>query len=196
MANKWFTATALAVGMVAVPAAASAETQIRVFGGLNMTEDLDTTYYGYDAQFEVDEGYVIGAGFGITNGNWLFEGEISHRDADISEVQFLTYYAYDFEGSVSATAGLINAWYNFDTGSAWGFYAGGGIGIADAEFESGGYSYSETELAWQLGAGASYRTESGFAYGFGYRYFNIDEVGDTNTSVTSHDFIFEVSRRF
>lgn len=195
MANKWFTATAMAVGMVAIPAAASAETQVRVFGGLNMTEDLDTTYYG-PADLELDSGFVIGAGVGVEFGSWLFEGEISHRDADISEVQFLTYYAYDFEGSVSATAGMINAWYNFDTGSAWGFYAGGGVGLADAEFESGGYSYSETEFAWQLGAGATYRSESGFAYGFGYRYFNIDEIGDTGTDVTSHDLIVEVSRRF
>jgi opacity protein-like surface antigen len=196
MANKWFTATAIAVGLVAVPTAASADSQIRVFGGLNMTQDIDTSYLGYDAELEADNGYVIGAAFGISAGNWLFEGEVAHRDADISEVQFLTYYAYDIEGSINATSGLINAWYNFDTGSSWGFYAGGGIGVANAEFEVDGYSDDSTEFAWQLGAGATYRMESGFGIGFGYRYFNIDEVADTGSSVTSHDFLVEVSRRF
>jgi OOP family OmpA-OmpF porin len=194
MANKWFTATAIAVGLVAVPAAASADSQIRVFGGLNMTQDVESTYYGYDAQLEADTGFVIGAAYGINHGAWTFEGEIAYRDTDISEVQFLTYYNYEIDGSLSTTSGLINAWYNFDTGSSWGFYAGGGIGAANVEFEVDGVSDDATEFAWQLGAGAHYRTESGWGVGVGYRYFNVEEVGSDRA--TSHDFILEATHRF
>lgn len=197
MANKWFSATAIAVGLVAVPSAASAEVQIRAFGGINLTQDIGGSYYGYDAQFQADSGFVIGGAVGITHGAWTFEGELAYRDANISELQFLTYYQYDVDGSVSSTSALVNAWYNFDTGSSWGFYAGGGVGAANVELEVDGATAESTEFAWQLGAGAHYRMESGLGVGLGYRFFNVEEIDESQGgAVRSHDFIIEVSKRF
>lgn len=140
--------------------------------------------------------------------NWLFEGEVSHREADANELVWPTpvYETLAVDGSLASTAVMANAWYNIDAGNNWTFYLGGGVGAADveAEFAFTGYyddyqaEASDSGFAWQLGVGASYRTESGFAYGFGYRYFNIPNIGedDVETDIVSHDFIFEVSRRF
>jgi opacity protein-like surface antigen len=215
MSKKLFTATAMAVGLVAIPTAASAETQFRVFGGLSETQDVDTdsggyygSYFGFDAHLDADTGFVIGAAVGVTYGNWLFEGEVSHRDADANELVWPTpiYETLDIDGNISSTAVMVNAWYNIDAGNNWTFYAGGGVGAAEveAEFAFTGYygdyqaEASDSGFAWQLGVGANYRTESGFAYGFGYRYFNVPNIGeeDLETDIVSHDFIFEVSRRF
>lgn len=213
MSKKLFTATAMAVGLVAIPTAASADTQFRVFGGFSELQDVDVdsvgyygAYSGYEAHLDSDTGFVIGAAIGVTYGNWLFEGEVSHRSSDSNEIVFPTpiYETLEIDGNLSSTAIMANAWYNIDAGNNWTFYLGGGVGAAEVELDVSYTNYygdyeanaSESGLAWQLGVGANYRTESGFAYGFGYRYFNIADAGDIETDIVSHDFIFEVSRRF
>ncbi len=193
--NKLLAATAIAVGMVAIPTAASAESQWRVFGGLTDVGDFDYSYGPYDADLTTDSGFVVGAAYGAVNGNWVLEGELAYRTADFDTIEFLG-YSLDVDGSVSSVSLMANAWYHFPTNNSWGFYAGGGVGFANAEAELESYSDSSTEFAWQLGAGIQARTESGFAYGIGYRYFNISEVADTGIDVSAHEFIFEISSRF
>lgn len=195
MANKWLTATALAVGMVAIPTAASAESQWRLFGGISDVGDINYNNYGYEGEISTDSGFVVGAAYGVVHGDWVIEGELSYRSADLSELELFG-YSYEVDGSLSATALMANAWYNFPTSGSWGFYAGGGVGMANAEIEAEGYTDDSTEFAWQLGAGLNVRTQSGFAYGVGYRYFNLPEIGDTEADITAHEVIFEISSRF
>jgi opacity protein-like surface antigen len=193
--NHLLKATAIAVGMVAVPTAASAESQWRVFGGLSDVGDFDYAYGPYTADLTTDTGFVVGAAYGAVHGNWVLEGELSFRGADFDTIEVLS-YSFEVDGDVSALSLMANAWYHFPTNGNWGFYAGGGVGFASAEADLGGTSDDSTEFAWQLGGGVNYRTEQGFAYGLGYRYFNISEVGDTAIEVNAHEFIFEISSRF
>src|SRR5688572_17689246 len=48
MANKWLTTAAMAVGLLAVPGVANAESQWRLFGGMTSPEDVSGDFYGYD----------------------------------------------------------------------------------------------------------------------------------------------------
>lgn len=195
MANKWLTTAAIAFGVVALPSVAAAENTWRFFGGITNVDDVDYDYGPYTAEVSVDSGFVIGGALGMNSGNWTFEGELAHRSADLDQLSVGPYHI-DVDGDVSATSLMANAWYNFPTGGSWGFYAGGGAGFAQADVEIEGYSDDSTEFAWQLGAGINMRTQSGFAWGVGYRYFNISEIGDTDVDVQSHDFIFEISSSF
>jgi len=199
--NKWLTSAAIAVGMIAIPTAASAESQWRLFGGISDVADFEYSYYGYDAEITTDSGFVIGAAYGAVYGNWVLEGELAYRSADMDQLVVSGTYYYDGSydipnSSVSALSAMANAWYHIPTGSNWGVYAGGGLGFASAEAEVDGESFDSTEFAWQLGAGVNIRTSGGFAYGIGYRYFNVPEIDDSNIDIESHEFVFEISSRF
>lgn len=193
MSNKWLATAAMAVGMAAVPSLASADVNWRVFAGVSDVEDIEQPYYGYSIDISADSGFVIGAAAGVDVGNWLFEAELAHRSADLNEASLFG-YGYQIDGELTATSLMANVWYNFPISGNWGAYAGGGIGIAKAEVEMDlfGYSYSDdsTEAAWQLGAGVNLKTDAGFAYGIGYRYFNLPDVNEAD--ISAHEIVFEV----
>ena len=196
MASKWLTTTAMAVGLMAIPGVASAENQWRLFGGISSAEDLETTYYGYTAEISTDSGFVVGAGLGVVQGDFVWEGELAYRSSELDEISFLG-YSYAIDGDLSAVSLMLNGWYNFPTTGNWGGYVGGGLGIAQVEADvGGGYSYDSTEFAWQVGAGLNLKTQSGFAYGIGYRYFSVPEIDNSNVDFSSHEILFEISSRF
>ncbi|MBY0563965.1 MAG: porin family protein [Hyphomonadaceae bacterium] len=191
MAKNWLATTAIALGVVAAPAVAAAEDVTwRAFAGGSSLEDLDGFYYGYDVSFE--SGWVVGGAMGVRRGDFTFEGEVSHRTANFDEIDFGSYTA-DIDGEVSTTAIMANAWYNAPRMGSIGFYVGGGIGYAKTEAESGAYTESGNDWAWQVGAGANIRhNDQGFTYGIGYRYFAVD----SDIEITSHNVMFEVGKNF
>lgn len=199
MGNKWFASTALAVGLVAVPAVASAETQLRVFGGLNAVSDSDTSNAYSDRETEYDSGFVIGAAYGVVHGSWVLEGEVAYRESDFERTTDSGAYSYTDEGTTNSFSIMANAWYNFPISGDWNGYAGGGIGLSSnsRQFDD---SSSRTEdinrLAWQLGAGVNRTTESGFGYGVGYRYFQTDEIDANAIQMAGHSILFELTRRY
>ena len=140
---------------------------------------------------------VVGGALGFTQGDFLFEGEIAHRSADIDQVTIPGLGSYDVNGAeLSATSFMANGWYHFPTQGNIGFYLGGGAGMSNVEASITGYSYDSTEFAWQLGAGLAFRAEGGFSYGVGYRYFNVPEVDDVEIDFSTHEVVFEIIKRF
>jgi len=219
MSNKWLTTAAIAAGLVAIPSTAAADTQIRLFGGFSSPDDLSDGHQlgnNYDYNYQIDQidtesGFVVGAAFGVTTGNWTAEVEVAHRewglDDDNVTVSFEGYYGGDYsytgavDGDLTATSLMANAWYNFPAAGNFSFYAGGGAGIADIQADTGiafTYYYADgttdedgTGFAWQLGAGVELKTDSGFSYGVGYRFFNADNIGDSGFDIQAHEVVFE-----
>jgi opacity protein-like surface antigen len=219
MSNKWLTTAALAAGIVAIPSVASADTQVRLFGGFSSADDLsDGRIEGdnYDYQYQIDQvdtesGFVVGAAFGVNTGNWTAEVELAHRswglDDDDVTVSWTGYYGGDYsytgavDGDLTANSLMANAWYNFPSAGNFSFYAGGGAGIADVQSDVGvdfTYYYADgfedqdgTQFAWQVGGGVQLKTDSGFSYGIGYRYFNVDNIGDIGMDINAHEVVFE-----
>jgi opacity protein-like surface antigen len=199
MANKWFTTAALAVGLVAIPAVASAETQVRIFGGVSENQNSDVTYYygSYQGEVSIDSGFVVGAAYGGVYGNWVLEGELAFRETDLEQFDF-GFGPYDLEGDISATSVMANAWYNFPISGSFGVYVGGGAGLAQAEISEENFIGDDDsmEFIWQVGGGVNFRTASGYAFGVGYRHVEIGDVGTTGVELNSDEVIVEVSRRF
>lgn len=216
MSNKWLTTAAIAAGLVAIPSAASADTQWRLFGGVSGVDDLGDgrltgPYYSYTVdEIETESGFVVGAAFGVNTGNWTAEVELAHRQWGVDDdatVEWTGYYGGDYyynfgvDGDLTSNSLMANAWYNFPAAGNIAFYAGAGAGIADVEGDTGvafsTYYDSEvpdiegTHFAWQLGAGVQMKTDSGFSYGIGYRYFNVDNIGDIGFDVNAHEVVFE-----
>ena len=72
---------------------------------------------------------------------------------------------------------MANAWYDFDMGSNFTPYIGGGVGYADNELTHGLLADgSGGDFAWQLGAGVNYKISDGTSVGLGYRYLDAGDI--------------------
>ena len=92
---------------------------------------------------------------------------------------------------IKTDAILLNAYYDFDTASAFTPYIGAGIGygktkIANANGDNYGWfrknTFSHTNIAWQIGAGIAYALNDNVSVDVGYRYidygkFDIKKTG-------------------
>ena len=80
---------------------------------------------------------------------------------------------------------FLNAYYDIDTGTKFTPYVGGGIGYAKLKgsISNGGVklaSDSDTNFAWQLGAGIAYAVNKNISVDFGYRY---TDMGDLTANI-------------
>ena len=81
---------------------------------------------------------------------------------------------------------MINAYYDFNTDSAFTPYIGGGIGYAttklsDTRARTGAKSNSHTNFAWQIGGGIAYAVNDNVSIDVGYRYVDygkFDKITD------------------
>lgn len=199
MKSKLITSLALSASTIALGAqaqeAASGNKYIAGFGGITTIDDVSASYYGYTAELEIDNGFVVGAAAGVSVSNFDVEAELSYRKADAGDVSVLG-YSYAIDGEVNALSALGNAWYNVDFSEKLNAYLGGGLGFARLEAEAPGYTDDSTDFAWQLGAGLDFELSNGFSLGVGYRYFNVPEVGDTDLELKSNDFFVALKKRF
>ena len=194
--------TAVALVLMGTPAKADG-VYVNVIGGLNwqpgssgsQSDVSSTTSFSEDA----DTGFVIGGAIGTGLEKWVqglrAEMEVSYRRNDRSGNHEYFYGAFDdpaegpINGNLSNFAVLANIWYEFDIGSKFRPYVGGGAGWARARLEAATpitsdpdnvtlfYGWDSTDeeesgLAFQLGAGLNHEVAPGVDVGVGYRYFN------------------------
>lgn len=139
------------------------------YGGFNYTHDGDT---GGGGNATYDFGYAAGGFFGYAMGNGVrLEGEVGYRSNDVDTI-----------GGVAVTAELdtlffmFNGFYDLPTDSAFAPYIGGGLGVAEAEFSIGGQVYSDTVVAFQVGAGVLLEVSPGLQMSVDYRLFGTDDL--------------------
>lgn len=113
---------------------------------------------------------------------------------------------HDIDGNFSMLAFMANVDYDFDTGSAWKPYIGGGLGVAsisiDADSVATGRSLSDdsdTVFAYQVGTGIGYEfpLEEGrsITVSLDWRYFGTSSPtfkgdvseGDFDVTINGHD---------
>jgi OOP family OmpA-OmpF porin len=182
--------SAVAVGAIlAAPSMAVADEGWYVSGAL-----------GYGAPGDVDvsgslNGEIQGAGdireklaLGYQwNNNWRLEGELAHRFNDTGAVGNFENSSSDFQ----VWSGMLNLIYDFDTGSFWTPYIGGGLGWVQSEISAAGWDTgtynassnfvtvddSDAALGYQLIAGIGWELARNLTLDTEYRYFG---YGDTD----------------
>ena len=100
-------------------------------------------------------------------------------------------YGDKYETKLESQSFLFNAYYDFDTHTAFTPYVGGGLGFARLkssinwdEFPEDNGSMKNTHFAWQLGAGVAYDINEHVALDLGYRYI---DYGDFDKSSSYGD---------
>lgn len=134
-----------------------------------------------------DTGYGLGISAGYDFGVLRVEGEAGYREYDIDSVTEEG-IEYPAPGDTNALSLLLNCFVDFETGTGFTPFAGGGIGIAKVEFcdfVSSNSSDDDTVFAYQLVAGVGYAFTENVTLDVSYRYFATADLtfGDEGDNV-------------
>jgi len=178
---------------------------LNVGAGVNLLEDADNTGAGLAITSEYDIGFgLTGAGgYKFTNGIRV-EGEIGYRRNNFDQLSLTSGFgsfnglSADADGDVSALSFMVNGYYDFDLGSGWMPYVGGGVGLAliDAEASVSVLGTivddDDTVFAYQIGAGIGYvagrsNALEQYVVTLDYRYFATADPSLTLVNGASFD---------
>lgn len=162
----------------------------------------------YTEKFDINDwNYGVSAAAGVSmplcNGDAVrTELEYSYRDGAGKTKKYFD------EGDVAANKVsirnqnvMLNAYYDFNTGTAFKPYVGAGIGLAHlkasskfagsdgADYVAGKIKESSNNFAWNVGAGVGYEVNSNVTVDLGYRY--VDNGDITKTLYTGDHFKVE-----
>lgn len=123
-------------------------------------------------RFSVDDGWIADARIGTkpAGQNFRFEGDLSYRDNTVASNA----------GHIKIFSLMLNALYDFDTGTPFRPYLGAGGGGANVEYKVNGNKFSfdnsNAKLAGQLIAGLAYDFSPNLSVNVEYRYFAANGV--------------------
>lgn len=174
-----------------------------VSGGVTVLPDIHVSGGGIlgARDLETDAGFNVGGvvGFKLAFG-LRAEAEISYRQNDLQ-------FTFGREGDLSTLTFMGNAWYDFDTGTSWIPYVGGGLGVArvalDERFFGQIVDDSDTVVAWQIGGGVGYEISRGIVVSADYRYLATEDPRMTDeagvrfdTEYSSHNMMLSIRGHF
>ena len=186
--------------------------------------DVDIVDREYKTGFDGD--VIVGYDFGIIR----LEGELAYKTARHDEYE-VAFFGEEFTESITAGqegtpnpkqvengievdadgrshswSAMINALIDFNLGSHFAIYGGGGVGYHSTKIkiDSTGESFSikDSGLAWQLIAGARYAVSDNLDIGVKYRYYRTDRLKEeddfeeVDTRWTSHSVLASLIYNF
>jgi outer membrane autotransporter protein len=198
---------------------ANAQAYLSVFSGGNFLSPADNTgpTTGLNAKSFFSSSYIYGGSAGYSfMPSWRVEGEVAYRRGDLSDFSIVNDGGLSARLGVSPLNGLTlparghigtlslmgNVFYDFDLGSPFTPYAGGGIGLA--KHSANKVSISGTtivnddsvDFAYQFAAGTRYAISPQAALFLEYRYFGtaapkfLDITGATiNSEYRTHSVL-------
>ncbi len=174
------------------------------FGGANWVDSTDfdiTAPVAANVVNSYDTGFLAGGAIGYDWGSlsgpigMRLEGEFSYRGNDVDSHNVGGGGANALGAALGETnviAGMANVLFDLDTGSPFEFYAGGGLGVANVDFDSHGVDVvgivmndDDTVFAWQLIAGVGFEIMPDMMLDVQYRHFRADDVSLTAVSGAS-----------
>ncbi len=214
----------IAAGIIAVaPARAEGDWYVSAFGGGMFLRDAKNKGDGNSLDFNSSNktGWTYGAAFGAYRAPQVrVEAELAYRRAGIDKLSVNNDAGLGAaagtaplsgsvaaSGHVSAISAMLNAYYDYDTGSPWRPYIDAGFGaarIAMKNVSAAGVpvvNAFDTVFAYQFGIGIGYEVTKSLTLAADYRYFTTldptfkDAAGSPfDSDFTSHNL--SLSRRY
>ena len=163
---------------------------------INLFDSSIPLSFNFDIGF--DTGYIIGGAIGTTLAPSL-RGEVEFSVVNSSPNEF---FGIPVDSGINTTGYnlLGNLWYDFDTGSSFTPYIGGGLGYGYDVITGNGSSndINTSGVLYQLGAGVRIAATDNIGLDLGYRYrvqpeakvsadgLSLDPGDSVTTSATNH----------
>lgn len=80
------------------------------------------------------------------------------------------------DGRIKVLAGLVNGYYDFDTGTKLKPFVGAGVGVGQVKLDGGGVDDDDTGFAYKLQTGVAYPINDRLSAQVAYRYLGINDV--------------------
>jgi opacity protein-like surface antigen len=184
------------------PSAANAQFYVSGSAGYLQERDVDVTSGGTTGTFEFDPGFAlnVAAGYKLPIGVRL-EGELGYGRSSFDKLS-VGAVSVAVNGDIDIFTATANAFYDFDTGTAFTPYLGGGIGIAH---QSGGTVTipavgftgnlgDSTDFVWMAEAGLSYALTKNVSVVPAYRFVQIQDGGSGSDDSSFH--LFKIGLRY
>ena len=207
--SKWISSTALAGAvLLAAPLAANAadldppvqqvasenNLYVSVFGGANFLRDVDFTNGATTVATDYDTGFSLGGAIGYKWKDHVFGGftprtelEVSYFDNSVDGINF----SGNGAGAETVLSGsdvtgfnfFANVFLDYDTGTRFTPYVGGGLGFTRADFDIAynganlNLSDNDTAFAWHIGGGANFELTEKVSFFVDARYQQSADAG-------------------
>jgi opacity protein-like surface antigen len=163
--------------------AAAAASSLALAGAAQAQQTADPAWYvrsdaggtfegelnGANPKVKGKSGWTVDLAAGRSlNSNVRAEGELLYSEADRKDVS---------TGKIKTFGGLVNGYYDIDTGTKFRPYVGAGIGVAQVKLDGGPATHGDdTGFAYQLKTGVSYAINDRLSAQVGYRYLGVNDV--------------------
>jgi len=170
---------------------------ISLGGGAGVLEDGDIFFNDQDSRdtsVSYEVGWVVRGAVGAALNKNLrleVEGFYNKNDADTVNFRNLVVAEADLSG-IEVGGGLFNAYYDFDFGSPFVPFVGGGLGMAkvEADVRNVDRSLDETVFAWNVGIGFGYAINKNLSLEMSYRYLATEDVEFDRLTLTYANSLF------
>lgn len=197
--KPWMIALLAAAAMPTAVMAQSSGPYISGALGFVQPTDADITGTGINTEAQFDPGFAAAFAIGTTlKHNWRGEAELSYRRSDIDSLSGVT----NGQGDVGGPALMLNAFYDFQTGTLATPYIGAGLGgmrlDVDGATPVGGSNIDEGDWvgAAQAIAGVNFKISDRLGVFTDYRYlvtsdpeFTTAAGADVESEYSEHRFM-------
>ncbi len=165
--------------------------------GAHTTDDADISGAGINVSNDTDADVagLVGIGVDLGEPNLRIELEGGYRPSDVDSIS-----GASGSGDVDALSFLANVFYDFGVSPDIDLYVGGGLGLAEVDYDgvtpvgATTMNDSDTGFAWQLGAGGAYALNDRLKVTLDYRFLNVEgldiatspSVGALDTDYRDH----------
>jgi len=104
--------------------------------------------------------------------------------------------SYSLDGEVEIISLMVNGYFDIPTGTALTPYILAGIGAADVEADILGDTLGDTVFAYQVGVGLAWALNDHVILDLKYKYFQTDEVEDSDLEVEISSHQIQVGLRY
>ncbi len=149
-----------------------------VRGGVTFPSDVDVRF---GPAVEQDTGFTVSGAAGIRlDGIGLrgFRGELEGGYTEATNSNYI--------GNTSVSFGLASIYYDFQTGTPFRPFVGGGVGVGNLDVDG----ISDTALAYHGTAGIAFDLGRGFDLELAYRYFGVSgaDLRDHGVKLSDGDY--------
>lgn len=167
------------------PGALSQQTRLEWYGevgaGVAFQSETDLDQLGIPFSTDYDTGFIVSGSLGTQSKVIRLEAELVYFENDYDSISVLGSSA-PLDGDVSFFGGLVNIFYDFETGSPWRPFVGAGAGYAQVSINDAstlGIPFADDDdavFAYQFKLGLAYQYNAATDFLINYRYLGTEDL--------------------